>query len=370
MSVASDISTSSLPACLSSPVYRFDRTFEQNAAEGPAFTGPYPAVPATPMKDFFGYPVASRIGMAASLLVNERWFELYSRLGFDILTYKTIRSQRRVAHAVPNWLFADDTTSSFDPSAPLRATNRVPSDPLLKTAVGSIGMPSSPPELWRRDIRACRARLRPGQVFIVSVVGTANAETNETAFIDDYSQLAAEAQDAGAQVVELNFSCPNVGKRESEVYLDPAMAERIAKAVRATIGSLPLVVKVGAIDDPRHMTELLRRLAGTVDGVVMINAPSRTVLDHGGAFAFGEGRIRAGMMGDAVFDIAMTCVRNAVDIVQRDNLDLRILAVGGVTSAERIKAFLDAGAYAALAASAGVWDPYLAIRAKAQYPSL
>src|SRR5262249_57525626 len=90
------------------PVYRLDRTWEQNAAEGPFFTGPYADVPSTPAKVFFGHQVASRIGMAASLLMNERWFELYSRLGFDLLTYKTVRSRARIAHPVPNWLFMDD----------------------------------------------------------------------------------------------------------------------------------------------------------------------------------------------------------------------------------------------------------------------
>jgi hypothetical protein len=51
------------PPPLLTPVYRLDRTFEQNAAEGPFFTGPYLDVPANPMKDFFGHRVASRIGM-------------------------------------------------------------------------------------------------------------------------------------------------------------------------------------------------------------------------------------------------------------------------------------------------------------------
>src|SRR5260221_9953365 len=82
-----------VPPPLKTPVYRLDRTFEQNAAEGPSFSGSFPEVPVTPTKDFFGTSVASRIGVAASLLVNERWFELYSRLGFDLLTYKTIRSR-------------------------------------------------------------------------------------------------------------------------------------------------------------------------------------------------------------------------------------------------------------------------------------
>src|SRR5207253_1445975 len=112
LNIAPQIQTAAtlIPPPLATPVYRLDRTFEQNAAEGPAFAGPYVDVPGTPMKDFLGYRVASRIGMAASLLLNERWFELYSRLGFDLLTYKTIRSRARLAHPLPNWLYLDESS--------------------------------------------------------------------------------------------------------------------------------------------------------------------------------------------------------------------------------------------------------------------
>ena len=75
-------------------------------------------------------------------------------------------------------------------------------------------------------------------------------------------------------------------------------------------------------------------------------------------------------MGGATFEVAMKCVRNAIEIVQRDGLALHVLAVGGACSPERIGAFFDAGAYAVLAASACAWDPYLAIRNKHHDPML
>jgi dihydroorotate dehydrogenase (NAD+) catalytic subunit len=168
----------------------------------------------------------------------------------------------------------------------------------------------------------------------------------------------------------MNFSCPNVGKRESEVYRDIETAGRIAKAARAAVGSLPLLVKVGPIEERERMAELLQHLSGVVDGVVMINSPSRLIVDANGASAFGAKRERAGLMGGAVFDIALSCVRNAVELIQRDKLSLRVLAVGGVNSVERIKVFVDAGADAVLGASACAWDPYLAIRAKHFDPML
>ncbi len=371
VSVASELVRKSsivLPP-LTAPLYRFDWSFEQNAAAGPSFTGPYADVPKTPIEDFLGYRVASRFGIAASLVLNERWFELYSRLGFDLLTYKTIRSRERRAHPSPNWLYLNETSVLANADAPIETLGDIPVAPVAATAAGSIGMPSSAPEFWRRDIRNCRARLRAGQVLIVSVVGTADAGSSETDFIADFGALTAEARDAGAQVVELNFSCPNVGQRESQVYLDADMAGKIARAARNAAGSLPLLVKVGPIEQHEQMSGLLQGLSGVVDGVVMINAPRRMIVDKSGAPAFGADRPYAGMMGGATFDVAMKCVRSAVKIVQHDQLNLRVLAVGGVNTPEHISAFFDAGAYAVLAASACAWDPYLAIRAKHADPS-
>ena len=372
MSIASEVALASpaVPPPLTSPLYRFDRSFEHNAAAGPSFSAFYPDVPVTPTKDFLGYRVASRIGIAASLVLNERWFELYSRLGFDLLTYKTIRSRERRAHPLPNWLYLDESSIVTDNAVALTAVSSTPLTPLTATAAGSIGMPSSSPEVWRRDIRSCRARLRPHQVMIVSVVGTSDGDTSERDFIDDFSALTTEARDAGAQVVELNFSCPNVGRRESQVYRDVEIAADIARAARTAAGSIPLLAKVGPIEERERMAELLRRLSGLVDGVVMINAPRRMIIDRNGAPAFGADRAHAGMIGGVTFNIAMMCVRGAVEIIQRDKLNLHVLAVGGACSPERISAFFDAGAYAVLAASACAWDPYLAIRAKHRDPSL
>ncbi|WP_158966595.1 beta/alpha barrel domain-containing protein [Chachezhania sediminis] len=366
MTKADPIETT-LPKPVSKPLYRLNRTFEENAASGPDFDGPFPAVPVTGVKEFFGFPVASRIGIAASLVLNRRWFETFSRLGFDILTYKTIRSQQKLAHPVPNWIFPDQAT--VEGGGPM-ALGPLPADPLSATAIGSIGMPSVAPEVWHDDIRACADALRDGQVLIVSVVGTAAEGVTREAFIDDFRTLAVEAVAAGAQVVEVNLSCPNVQKAEGELYLDLPFAAEILGCVRAAIGDVPLLVKIGAITDDAVMTALLTRLDPLVDGVVMINAPSREIEDADGQPAFGPARRTAGMMGGAVFDIGLDCVTRAVAVAKTEGLRLKILAVGGVTAPDRIKAYADAGAYAVLGASACAWDPYLAIRAKTAYPEL
>src|SRR5512145_2712653 len=151
------------------PTYRTDRSFEWNHANGPDFAGPWPAVPETPAKDFFGLAVRSRFGVPASILLNSRWIETYARLGFDLLTYKTVRSQPRLCHAPPNWLFLDDRSVAADlnkAEAPLALATRAPADARVATAAGSFGIPSVAPEVWKPDIAAARRALGAGQAFI------------------------------------------------------------------------------------------------------------------------------------------------------------------------------------------------------------
>jgi len=347
------------------PTYRIDQSFEWNAQHGPSFAGPYPDVPETPLKDFFGLPVKSRFGLAASLGMTADWIGLYARLGFDILTYKTVRARVRRAHAPPNWIFLDEADLALDQiERPCHTVAGVPAMPGLATAVGSIGTPSSDPSFWGADIPRSRERLGPGQVLIVSVMATAEDATSEDAVVAEFEELAATVRAAGAQIVEANLSCPNVRAREAEAYRDSALAGRIAAALRRGAADLPVLLKIGPLEKDAAMTAFLRAVAPSADGVVMINAPRRLVQTGNGEPAFGPGRDYAGIMGRGIHPIALDCVRRAASIIDRDQLGLKVIAVGGAASVNEVQAFLRAGAYAALSASPAAWNPYLAAEIK------
>jgi len=354
------------------PTYRIDRDFEWNFANGPFFEGPRPAVPATPRKDFFGIPVNSRFGIAASLLPNFRWMELYAGLGFDILTYKTVRLTPRKSHPLPTWLFIDEARTAMleDVDAPQWAVTGIPDRAAEATVAGSIGVPAQARDFWEPDIRRCRELMRPGQVLIVSVVATVTPDSTLQSLLAEFEELAARVREAGAQIVEVNLSCPNVQKREGEAYRDPELSAQIALALRRGAKSLPLLMKVGGIEDPAAMQALLRSVDGTMDGVIMMNGLSRPVVNPNGEPSFGLNRMRAGITGGAIYRFAMRQVREAVAIAERDRLAIKVLACGGVTTPERARAFLDAGAYAVLAATAVVWNPFLAIEVKRMDPTI
>ncbi len=351
------------------PTYRFDQSFEWNYDHGPDFNGPWPQVPVTPMKSFFGYPVRSRFGVAASILPNSRWIDTYARLGFDLLTYKTVRSLPRLCGTPPNWIYLDETSLApalADPNGAVMIAERDPRVAIGTTTGGSFGMPSRHPDVWREDIARARTLIGAGQVLIVSVVGSAVPDITEEAFIADFAQCARWASAAGAQIIEANFSCPNVGKAEGQLFLNVELAGRIAKAVKQATSDKPLLLKIGAINDAERLAAFCKTVAGAADGLVMVNAPARRVVGRDGQPYFGAGRERAGVTGAAIMTMSLNAARAGIDTIDRLKLPLQVIGCGGITTVDDVRAFIDAGACAAVSSTAATFNPYLACEVKAR----
>jgi len=365
------MSSAHAPALARLGTYRTDRSYEWNYAHGPQWRGALPPVPATPRKTLFGIDVTSRIGISAGLLLNAQWIAFYARCGFDILTYKTVRSRRRACQPLPNWLFVDpaDVAHIGEAGHPLHAGPR-PSggDPRDWTSTVSYGMPSRDPAVWMADVAHARTLLRDGQALVLSVVASPDAGWSRDDIVRDFGSLAAMAREAGAQVVEANLSCPNVRSAEGDLYLDAALSGRIATALRAGAGSLPVLLKIGHVPDDERLHALLRAVAGHASGLVVVNGVSRPVLRPDGEAAFGDGRRQAGILGRGIHAIGVADVARALALIRRDRLDLQIAGVGGIASAEDAAAYFDAGACAVLLGSAPMYDPTLAARLKALHP--
>eukprot|EP00878_Enallax_costatus_P027900 GHUV01030088.1.p1 GENE.GHUV01030088.1~~GHUV01030088.1.p1 ORF type:complete len:241 (+),score=26.60 GHUV01030088.1:206-928(+) len=96
------------PGIMSSCIYDIKASWADNIAKGPCFDGPVPErhfPPPDSWIDFLGHKVASPIGVPAGPLLDSRWTTLACRLGYDIVTYKTIRTQASCGHAPPNVLY-------------------------------------------------------------------------------------------------------------------------------------------------------------------------------------------------------------------------------------------------------------------------
>ncbi len=345
--------------------YDIHQTWGENCARGPQFSEPCPAVPETPMKSFLGLPVRSRIGIAAGLLPNSRWILPYAQRGFDILTYKTVRSAAHPSYPLPNWVFVEE---SFPPGGPVFVTTTPPKDPGQISSAVCFGMPSFSPEYWREDIQRTRAGLRHGQLLVVSVVAT-SGETSSLAEIgDDFARCAAWAAEAGAHVVEANLSCPNVASAEGTLYQDASASRTVVGHIREALGDIPLLLKIGTFATTDALRTFLCTMDGLANGVTLVNCIRRPIMHRDGRPAFGPQFSTAGVLGRAIHEPSVSIVRAVRKCIEADNLGLSIAAVGGASTVRDFADFFAAGADAVLCGSSPMYQPNLAIDAKHAHP--
>jgi dihydroorotate dehydrogenase len=348
--------------------YRVERSYDWNYRHGPRLTRRAPSVPATPLKDFLGYPVRSRLGIAAGLLLNARWIRAYAARGYDILTYKTVRSAERVCYALPNWVFLDPGIRVRPDEARQRfATVARPKAGAEFSSV-SFGMPSKAPRVWMPDVARARAALGRGQVLVVSVVASPGAGASAREIVGDFADLAAMAREAGAHIVEANLSCPNVLTPEAQIYQDADLSKAIGRAMTRAVTGLPVALKIGHLATGRPLDGLLRALAGELRAVTMVNGFSRPVMGQGNRPAYGKGREAAGILGANIFEPCAAMVESAMRTIRREALGLEVIAVGGVFGEAQAARYFRAGAAAVTMGSAPMFDPDLAIRLKHAHP--
>lgn len=302
---------------------------------------------------FCGRPTPSPLGVAAGPLLNGRWILHYASLGFDILTYKTVRSRPRECYAPPN-LVPVDTPPLAQPNNDLLAIAQMHGSWAV-----SFGMPSMQPDVWRADIEWTRSRLAPEKCLSVSVVASPEPTWTLAELALDFARCAHWAVESGADVIELNFSCPNVASADGQLYQQPAAAGIVAATVRSAIGSVPLLVKIGHLSDPDAAAQLLTAVAPSVTGLSMTNCISATVRSSDGQLFAGQPR---GIAGQAIRAASVSQVRLFARLVQQLHLPTRLIGVGGIFTADDVREYLAAGAESVQLATALMLDPNVALQ--------
>lgn len=339
---------------ISVATYRFDRSYAWNYAHPPALPR-VRRIPEGPGGQLLGYQLNSSLGVAAGPLLNSRWVEGYARLGFDVLTYGTVRSTFRPAHSLPNIRHVE----AREQVAVATRHHRVNGD---TTIAVSIGMPSMEPEIWRKDVRRAKEHIGPGQILVVSVVGTPDAGGDPEALIIDYARCAAWAAEAGADVIEVQLACPNVFVDQQQIYENVPLSAQILYRVRTAV-KVPVVAKLGTFRSPRLLHETATKLASWTHGFVLVHGMPRRVIDESGNSAFeGEGRDLAYVVGADTFPASFRQVEEMLAWRKAGAWDRAVLAVGGITSVERAHHVLHEGADSALVATAALFDPLFATR--------
>ena len=173
--------------------------------------------------------------------------------------------------------------------------------------------------------------------------------------IDDYVEVVRRLEGvAGVSGIELNISCPNVGKGGLQFAIDRDAAAAVTRAVRAAT-DLPLIVKLSPnVPDVRPIARAIAD-AGA-DALSAVNTLSGMALrpDRSGPLL---GNVYGGLSGPAIKPVALRIVYEVAQVV-----DIPIVAIGGVTSIDDVLDYLAAGAVAVQVGTAIFADPVLPVR--------
>ena len=327
---------------------------------------------ATRPTNLLGYEVDFPLGIpACALTPNHHWLRFYIERGFSIVTHKTVRAKEWEGHDPPHWAYVKDWGNLQYPFTDAWATAGMdtwPEHPAKFSMLNSFGVPSLPPEGsegWQAEIERDLAVLKPGTVLIVSVMGTPEEANTEEELKQDFANVARMAKEAGAQIIEANYSCPNTKGGVEDVYTNPGLTASISEAIRKEIGKdTPLLIKIGYLPGAR-LEAIVEANAEWIDGIVAINTIRVAVNDSSGnQFFSGASRARAGVSGSLIKLHAKEVVGNLIRLKEHIKPELAILGVGGVTTAEDVEEFLELGATAVLTCTGAWMNPNLAIEAR------
>jgi dihydroorotate dehydrogenase (NAD+) catalytic subunit len=173
--------------------------------------------------------------------------------------------------------------------------------------------------------------------------------------IADFTEVARRLDGVpGIAGIELNISCPNVGKGGIQFAIDAEAAGAVTAAVRRAT-ELPLLVKLSPnVADVRPIARAIAD-AGA-DALTAINTLS------GIAVAAGRGRpllgnVYGGLSGPAIKPVALRVVYEVSQVV-----DIPVVAIGGVTELSDVLDYLAVGAVAVQVGTAIFADPTLPVR--------
>jgi dihydroorotate dehydrogenase (NAD+) catalytic subunit len=196
--------------------------------------------------------------------------------------------------------------------------------------INAIGLSNPGIHEFKNEIRVAK---EGGVPVIVSVFGEE---------VKEFSEVAYQAEEAGADAIELNLSCPH--GPNIQYGQDPKLTYEVVNAVKSTV-KIPVFAKLTPEVTDIVKIGLSAEKAGA-DAITAINTLKAIIIDIKIAKPI-LSNIYGGLSGKAIKPVAIRCVYQLYEA-----LSIPIIGVGGVTSYEDAIEFIMAGASAVQIGSA------------------
>ena len=181
---------------------------------------------------------------------------------------------------------------------------------------------------------------------IVNVCGHSEAE-----YIDVVERLADEDR---VDLLEINVSCPNVKEGGIAFGVDPKALEHITSEIKKK-AKQPVIMKLSP--NVTDIAEMARAaVSGGADALSLINTLTGMKIDINRR-CFAIKNTTGGLSGPAVKPVALRMVYQVCHAV-----DVPVIGMGGIASAEDALEFIMAGATCVAVGTANFHDPYTTLK--------
>ena len=166
---------------------------------------------------------------------------------------------------------------------------------------------------------------------------------------EDYCEVVERLADEDIDLLEINISCPNVKEGGIAFGQNPKAAEDITKAVKK-YAKQPVIMKLSP--NVTDITEMAKAVeAGGADAVSLINTLTGMKIDINRR-QFVIANKTGGVSGPAIHPIAVRMVYQVANAI-----NLPIIGMGGIASAEDAIEMILAGASAVSVGTANFYNP-------------
>ncbi len=186
--------------------------------------------------------------------------------------------------------------------------------------------------------------------IIVSIAGA-----NHDEFVEMAKQLDGLP---GVAAIELNISCPNVASGVDFGVDAPTCAKLVAAVRSAT--TTPILAKLTP-NVTRIADIALAAAEAGADAVSLINTVLGMAIDWKKRRPL-LGNVMGGLSGPAIKPIALRCVHQAYQALQRNGLSTPLVGIGGIATIDDVMEFLVAGASAVQIGTANYYDPTVTMK--------
>jgi dihydroorotate dehydrogenase (NAD+) catalytic subunit len=196
--------------------------------------------------------------------------------------------------------------------------------------MNAVGLSNPGYEKFKEEIKIAKE----GQVPVIASIFAGNPE--------DFAFLAKEMEEAKADAIELNISCPNLAPGEfigEMIGKNPDLSYDVVKAVKKAV-NIPVITKLTPnVNDIKTIAEAVERAGTDIISAINTVGPGM-IIDVETAKPILANKF-GGLSGPAIHPIAVKCVYDIYETVK-----VPIIGIGGVSHGKDAIEMIMAGASA------------------------